>query len=90
MSAERASANIDLPAHGTGGHRCAECESRLCSRVEAMPGVLRVECGESGPMRVEFDPSRISQIELDAETGRYGAELEGVYAHAVWHVTGLD
>ena len=55
-----------------------------------MPGVLRVECETSGPMRVEFDPTRISEEALSAETQRYGAELEGVFSHVVWHVTGLD
>jgi hypothetical protein len=90
MSAEHASATFELPAQGAGGHRCAQCESRLCARVEAMPGVARVECEGGGPLRVEFDPERITQDELDAETRRYGAELEGVFVHAVWHVTGLD
>ena len=90
MSAERASATFELPAHGGSGHRCAECTSRLCTRVEELPGVTRVECEASGPMRVEFDPAVVSETQLGAETRRYGAELEGVYVHAVWHVTGLD
>ena len=90
MSTERASATFELPTHGGAGHRCAECASRLCGRVESVPGVLRVECEAAGPMRVEFDPSLVSQEQLDVETRRYGAELEGVYFHAVWHVTGLD
>jgi hypothetical protein len=90
MSAERASATFELPVHAGAGHRCTQCESRVCARVEELPGVLRVECEASGPMRVEFDPTRVSQEQLDAETRRYGAELEGVFAHAVWHVTGLD
>lgn len=90
MSAERASATFDLPVHGDAGHRCAQCESRLCARVEELPGVLRVECESNGPMRIEFDPSQVTEEDLSAETHRYGAELEGVFAHAVWHVTGLD
>ena len=90
MSAERASAAFDLPVHGDAGHRCAQCESRLCARVEELPGVLRVECESNGPMRIEFDPSLVTEQELGVETRRYGAELEGVYAHAVWRVTGLD
>jgi hypothetical protein len=90
MSAERASATFDLPTHGGRAHRCAQCESRLCARVEEVPGVLRVECESSGPMRVEFDPSQVTKEQLDVETRRYGAELEGVFSHAVWHVTGLD
>ena len=90
MTPERASATFELPVHGEAGHRCASCESRLCARVEEMPGVLRVECESNGPMRVDFDPSQVSEQELSAETRRYGVELEGVYAHAVWRVTGLD
>jgi hypothetical protein len=90
VSAERASAAFDLPVHADAGHRCAQCESRLCARVEELPGVLRVECEANGPMRIEFDPSQVSEADLSAATRRYGAELEGVFAHAVWHVTGLD
>jgi Cd2+/Zn2+-exporting ATPase len=90
VSAQRASASFELPAHGAAGHRCTECESRLCARVEGMPGVSRVECDASGPLRVEFDPTVTTPEELDAETRRYGAELEGSYVHAVWRVTGLD
>ena len=90
MSARRATATFDLPARAAEGHRCAQCESRLCARVEELPGVVRVECEENGPMRVEFDPSVVSEDRLGEETRRYGAELEGVFAHAVWHVTGLD
>jgi Zn2+/Cd2+-exporting ATPase len=90
MSPQRASATFELPTHGEGGHRCARCESRLCARVEEIPGVLRVECEANGPMRVDFDPERISEDTLDAQTRRFGAELEGVFAHAVWRITGLD
>jgi hypothetical protein len=90
VSAERTSATIDMPEHGGGGHRCASCASRLCARMEEVSGVTRVECEAGGPMHVEFDPAVVSRQQLDAETHRYGAELEGVYAHAVWHVTGLD
>ena len=90
MTPERASANFDIPRHVQGGHRCSECESRLCARVEELPGVLRVECDAAGPMRVEFDPEAVSEQALAEATRRYGAELEGVYAHQVWHVTGLD
>ncbi len=90
MSPQRATATFELPAHGEGGHRCQRCESRLCARVEEIPGVLRVECEASGPMRVDFDPGRISEDALGNQTLRFGAELEGVYAHAVWRITGLD
>ena len=90
MSAERASATFELPTHGGTAHRCTQCESRLCARVEEVPGVLRVECEARGPMRVEFDPELVTREQLDAETRSYSAELEGVFAHAVWHVTGLD
>ncbi|HEY5541619.1 MAG TPA: cation-translocating P-type ATPase, partial [Coriobacteriia bacterium] len=90
MSAERASAAFDLPTHGGGGHRCARCASRLCARVEEMPGVTRVQCEANGPMRVEFDPALVSEDQLDAATRQYGAELAGVYGHAVWRVVGLD
>ena len=90
MSAQRASAAFELPKHGEGGHRCAQCESRLCAKIEELPGVFRVECEGSGPMRVEFDPGVVSKAALGEATHRYGAELEGVFAHEVWHVTGLD
>jgi Zn2+/Cd2+-exporting ATPase len=90
MSPERASATFDMPTHGEGGHRCVRCESRLCARVEEIPGVLRVECEANGPMRVDFDPERISEDTLDVQTRRFGAELEGVFAHTVWRIVGLD
>ena len=90
MTTDRATATFELPGHVEGGMRCAQCDSRVCAQVEAMPGVLRVECSDKGPLRVEYDPTRVSESDLDVETRRYGAELAGVYAHAVWHVTGLD
>ena len=90
MNAAREIATFQMPSHGEGGHQCSRCRSRLCGRVEELPGVARVECGPSGPVRVEFDPQRISERELGEEMGRYGAELEGVYAHAVWRIGGLD
>ena len=90
VNAAREIATFQMPSHGEGGHQCSRCRSRLCGRVEELPGVARVECGPSGPVRVEFDPQRISERELGDEMGRYGAELEGVYAHAVWRIGGLD
>jgi hypothetical protein len=90
VSATREIATFQMPPHGEGGHQCSRCRSRLCGRVEELPGVARVDCGPSGPMRVEFDPQRISERELDEQMQRYGAEIEGVYAHAVWRIGGLD
>lgn len=90
MSPQRASATFDMPTHGEDGHRCVRCESRLCARIEDIPGVLRVECEANGPMRVDFDPERISEDTLDVQTRRFGAELEDVFAHAVWRIVGLD
>ena len=41
-------------------------------------------------MRVDFDAERLSAAELQDATRRFGAELEGVYQHAMWRVGGLD
>ena len=90
MSADHATATFDIPVPAEQGLSCAACASRVCAQVEAMPGVLHVDCDTRGRMRVEYDPGRVSESDLDVETRRYGAELAGVYAHAVWHVTGLD
>jgi copper chaperone CopZ len=90
MTSERASATFELPQQAGNEHRCAECESRLCARVETLPGVTRVECELHGPLKVEFDPAVTDEMAIAEETRLYGAQLEGVYAHAVWHVTGLD
>jgi Zn2+/Cd2+-exporting ATPase len=91
MSAERASATFTLPSHAEGGTRCAQCSSRLCAQVEAMPGVLHVDCDARGAsMRVDYDPGQVTEADLDDATRHYGAQLAGVYAHAVWRVTGLD
>lgn len=87
---ERATASFELPTHAEKGVRCAECTSRVCARVETLPGVFRVECDARGEVRVEYDPDRVTEEDLDAATRRYGVELAGVYAHAVWRVTGLD
>lgn len=90
MSTAREIATFQMPPHGEGGHQCSRCRSRLCGRVEELPGVARVDCGPTGPMRVEFDPQRTSEDELAEQMRRYGAEIEGVYAHAVWRIGGLD
>jgi Zn2+/Cd2+-exporting ATPase len=90
MSAERASATLDLPAQLRGGVGCAECVSRLSARVESLPGVLRVDSSGPSSLRVEFDPRELDESELAEATQRFGVELAGVYAHAVWRVTGLD
>lgn len=90
MSAMRESATFQMPDHGESGHQCSRCRSRLCGRIEELPGVARVDCAPSGPMRVEFDPDRVTESELGEEMQRYGAVLAGVYAHAVWRIGGLD
>lgn len=90
MTAQRAAATFRIPSHADKGVRCQQCASRLCAQVEEMPGVARVECDPRGTLRVEYDPSRVSEADLSSATERYGIELAGVYEHAVWHVTGLD
>jgi Cd2+/Zn2+-exporting ATPase len=90
MSEERASAQFDLPPREGEERRCAECETRLQDRIGVMPGVVSAECDAGGPIRVEFDPSKVTEAELAAETLRHCAELDEAYAHAVWRVTGLD
>lgn len=90
MTGAHATASFELPTPQERGVRCAQCASRVCSHVESVPGVLHVECDARGEMRVDYDPDRVSEEDLDAATRRFGVELAGVYAHAVWSVTGLD
>ena len=90
MTPQRETATLELPTHAEKGVRCAECASRVCAQVEQLEGVMRVECDPRGLMRVDYDASRISSADLEAETRRFGAELEGVYRHAMWRIGGLD
>lgn len=90
MSEARSTATFELPTHAEGGVRCTECTSRVCAQVETVPGVLHVECDARGSVRVDYDPDRVTEDDLDAATRRFGVELAGVYAHAVWCVTGFD
>ena len=90
MSEQRATATFELPTPAEKGVRCAECANRVCAQVESVPGVLRVECDMRGEMRVDYDPGRVSEEDLDSATRRFGVDLAGVYAHALWCVTGLD
>lgn len=86
----RATATFELPLSAEKGVRCARCASRVCAQVEEMQGVLHVECDPRGEMRVDYDPDRVTSAQLGMATERFGAQLAGVYAHATWHVTGLD
>jgi|GEM_PF-3048302 len=90
MTERLAAATFKIPPHADKGVRCLQCASRLCAQVETIEGVARVECDPRGTMRVEYDSSRVSEADLSVATERYGIALAGVYAHAVWHVTGLD
>ena len=80
MSAERATAMLEIPARGGRAVQCSECTARVCARVEQVPGVLRVECDAGGDLPASL---RFAAIE-------FGAELEGVYEHEVWRIEGLD
>jgi len=90
MAVRRESATLELPAHAEKGVRCDECASRVCAQVEQLEGVLRVECGPRGTMRVDYDAAVLAVADLESATLRFGAELEGVYRHAMWRIGGLD
>ena len=86
----RETATLELPLHAEKGVRCGECAARVCAQVEKLEGVFRVDCDPRGTMRVEFDASVMAVADLEAEARRYGAELEGIYRHAMWRIGGLD
>lgn len=90
MSVQRRTATLDLPVHAEKGMRCGECAARVCAQVEEIAGVLHVECDPRGAVRVDYDAERLSVGDLEAATRRFGAELEGVYQHAMWRIGGLD
>ena len=90
MTVHRATATLDVRALVERGLRCRECEARVCSRVEDIDGVLRVECDPSGSMRVDYDSDRVTPDDLDAEARDFGVELESVYEHGLWSIGGLD
>lgn len=88
---DRASAVFDIPAPEASVVRCAECASRVCDSLRDVPGVHNVDCdGAGASVRVEYDPDRVSESDLEAEVSRFGAELGRGIAHAAWRVTGLD
>lgn len=90
MTSQRQTATLELPIHAERGIRCAECGARVCAQIEQLAGVSRVECDSAGSVRVEYDADRLSAEDLAAHTRRFGAELDGVYRHALWRIGGLD
>ncbi len=87
---KRATATLQIPLPAEKGVRCAQCTARVCAGIEQLDGVLRVECDDRGAMRVDYDESRLTAGELEAETVRQGAELRGVFEHGMWRIGGLD
>ena len=90
MTVQRVTATIEVPTRDRRGPRCSECVARLSARVEEVPGVLRVERDAAGDLHVEYDAAIASSAGLRAVAREYGAQLEGVYAHMLWRVEGLD
>jgi Cd2+/Zn2+-exporting ATPase len=90
MTPRRTTATLDVPAHPDQGVRCLECEGRICSRVEELDGVLRVDCGTAGVMRVDYDAEQVSADEIADAARIFGAELDAVVEHAIWRIGGLD
>ncbi len=92
MTPQRETATLELPTHAEKGVRCAECAVRESAHRSSSS---TASCGWSatrrGMMRVDYDASTILVVaDLEAETRRFGAELEGVYRHAMWRIGGLD
>jgi len=92
MSATRASATFALPrAHAASSVRCERCGERACDSLAGVPGVLRTECDAAGQsVRVDFDPARVSEADLEAMLAGFGLELAASVGHAAWRITGLD
>ena len=90
MTLERATAMLEMPTRNARGIRCSECSARVCARVEQVPGVLRVECDAAGDLRVDYDAAVVTRGALRAAAREFGAQLEGVYEHALWRIEGLD
>lgn len=88
---ERASATFEIPGVQVSRVRCTACASRACEALGRVPGVTRVDCDhEGGSVRVEFDPTRITEADLAVETERFGLELADSVHHVAWRVSGLD
>lgn len=88
---ERASAVFDIPAPQVSRVRCMECAGKACETLKTVPGVAKVDCDAgASSVRVEFDPSRVTEADLAAELDRFGMHLAESVRHAAWRVTGLD
>ena len=86
-----ATATFDLPGDGSSRLRCSACAKRACEALGEVPGVARIDCdAAAGTVRVEYDPSRLSEADLSAEMDRFGLELSKSVHHAAWSVAGLD
>jgi copper chaperone CopZ len=88
---ERATAVLDIPAPQVSRLRCQGCATRACEQLSSIPGVIKVDCGDSSSsVDVEFDPQRISEADLLSMLERYGMTLSELHHHAAWRITGLD
>lgn len=89
---DRATATFELPAAPIGGSvRCERCAERVCTSLDEVPGVVRVDCDPSGSsVSVEFDPVRVSESEIAALLRGFGLELASSMRHAAWRIVGLD
>jgi hypothetical protein len=86
----RMRATFDLPNQAGLGKDCTECARKLRAKMADLPGVLDAECDAQGVMWVDYDPSRVTERDLDAAMRRFGAELAGHCVHGFWRVMGLD
>lgn len=89
MSAERATATVETPKLPSG-LRCSECDQRVCDQLRELGGIVRVDCAQTGTIRVDFDPEEMSESHLRGEAERLGMELSRAYSHAAWRVLDLD
>ena len=88
---DRAVATFDLPRDESSRLRCTACANRACEALRERVGVMRIDCDiPASAVRVEFDPSAVSERELAAQMERFGLELARSVRHAAWRVTGLD
>lgn len=91
MSSERANATFQLPASPASGLRCTACANRACEMLGEFPGVGKVECDTGGAaVRIEFDPTRVTEADLSVAMDRFGLHLAETAYHCAWRITGLD
>lgn len=82
---------FDLTKLLSGPYYCSGCATRVCEGAESAPGVTSAECDlEAGTLSVTYEPSAISQRDLEAFIERLALEAADRVAHATYRVTGLD